>query len=67
MERRKSGMVVTIFAVLTVVALVLVVILRNVMNRNEGEEMDVSRYADRGITKAYMIADEDGELEAYDV
>lgn len=60
-------MVVTIFAVLTVVALVLVVILRNVMNRNEGEEMDVSRYADRGITKAYMIADEDGELEAYDV
>ena len=66
-ERRKSGMVVTIFAVLTVVALVLVVILRNVMNRNEGEEMDVSKYADRGITKAYMIADEDGELEAYDV
>ena len=54
-ERRKSGMVVTIFAVLTVVALVLVVILRNVMNRNEGEEMDVSKYADRGITKAYMI------------
>lgn len=67
MERRKSGMVVTIFAILTVAAIVLVVILRNVMNRNEGEEMDVSRYADRGITKAYMIPDEDGELEAYDV
>ena len=67
MERRKSGMVVTIFAILTVAAIVLVVILRNVMNRNEGEEMDVSRYADRGITKAYMISDEDGELEAYDV
>ena len=67
MERRKSGMVVAIFAVLTVAAIVLVVILRNVMNRNEGEEMDVSQYADRGITKAYMIADEDGELEAYDV
>jgi len=66
-ERRKSGMVVAIFAVLTVAAIVLVVILRNMMNRNEGEEMDVSRYADRGITKAYMIADEDGELEAYDV
>ena len=66
-ERRKSGMVVTIFAILTVAAIVLVVILRNVMNRNEGEEMDVSRYADRGITKAYMIPDEDGELEAYDV
>ncbi len=66
-ERRKSGVVVAIFAVLTVVALVLVVILRNVMNRNEGEEMDVSKYADRGITKAYMIPDEDGELEAYDV
>lgn len=67
MERRKSGMVVAIFAILTVAAIVLVVILRNVMNRNEGEEMDVSRYADRGITKAYMIPDEDGELEAYDV
>ena len=67
MERRKSGMVVTIFAILTVAAIVLVVILRNVMSRNEGEEMDVSRYADRGITKAYMIPDEDGELEAYDV
>ena len=67
MERRKSGMVVTIFVVLTVAAIVLVVILRNMMNRNEGEEMDVSKYADRGITKAYMIADEDGELEAYDV
>ena len=66
-ERRKSGMVVTIFAILTVAALALVVILRNVMNRNEGEEMDVSRYADRGITKAYMISDDDGELEAYDV
>jgi len=66
-ERRKSGMVVTIFVVLTVAAIVLVVILRNMMNRNEGEEMDVSKYADRGITKAYMIADEDGELEAYDV
>lgn len=66
-ERRKSGMVVTIFAILTVAAIVLVVILRNVMNRNEGEEMDVSRYADRGIKKAYMIPDEDGELEAYDV
>ena len=60
-------MVVTIFVVLTVAAIVLVVILRNMMNRNEGEEMDVSKYADRGITKAYMIADEDGELEAYDV
>ena len=67
MERRKSGMVVTIFAILTVAAIVLVVILRNVMSRNDGEEMDVSRYADRGITKAYMIPDEDGELEAYDV
>lgn len=67
MERRKSGMVVAIFAILTVAAIVLVVILRNVMNRNEGEEMDVSRYADRGITKVYMIPDEDGELEAYDV
>ena len=67
MERRKSGMVVTIFVVLTVVALALVVILRNVLNRNEGEEMDVSGYADKGITKAYMIPDEDGELEAYDV
>lgn len=67
MERRKSGMVVTIFVVLTVAAIVLVVILRNMMNRNEGEEMDVSKYADRGITKAYMIANEDGELEAYDV
>lgn len=66
-ERRKSGMVVTIFVILTVAALVLVVILRNMMNRNEGEEMDVSRYADRGITKAYMIPDDDGELEAYDV
>ena len=66
-ERRKSGMVVTIFVILTVAVLVLVVILRNVMNRNEGEEMDVSRYADRGITKAYMIPDVDGELEAYDV
>lgn len=66
-ERRKSGMVVTIFVILTVAALVLVVILRNRMNRNEGEEMDVSRYADRGITKAYMIPDDDGELEAYDV
>jgi len=60
-------MVVTIFVVLTVVALALVVILRNVLNRNEGEEMDVSGYADKGITKAYMIPDEDGELEAYDV
>lgn len=67
MERRKSGMVVTIFAILTVAAIVLVVILRNVMNRKEGEEMDVSRYADRGITKAYMIPDDNGELEAYDV
>jgi len=66
-ERRKSGMVVTIFVLLTVAAIVLVVLLRNRMNRNEGEEMDVSKYADRGITKAYMIPDEDGELEAYDV
>lgn len=53
--------------ILTVVALVMVVILRNMVNRNEGEEMDVSGYADRGIAKAYMIPDEEGELEAYDV
>ena len=66
-ERRKSSMVVTIFVILTVAAIVLVVLLRNRMNRNEGEAMDVSGYADRGITKAYMIPDEDGELEAYDV
>lgn len=66
-EKRRSGMVVTIFAIITVVAIVFVVLLRNLMNRNEGEAMDVSRYADRGITEAYMIPDENGELEAYDV
>jgi len=66
-EKRRSGMVVTIFAIITVVAIVFVVLLRNLLNRNEGEAMDVSRYADRGITEAYMIPDENGELEAYDV
>ena len=67
MEKRKSNVVVTIFAIITVVAIAMVVILRGMLNRNEGEEMDVSKYADRGITKAYMIPDESGTLTAYDV
>lgn len=67
MEKRRSGTIVTIFAIITVTAIVLVVLLRNLMNRNEGEAMDVSGYADRGITEAYMIPDENGELEAVDV
>ena len=39
MEKRKSNVVVTIFAIITVVAIAMVVILRGMLNRNEGEEM----------------------------
>lgn len=67
MERRKSSLVVMIFVALTVAAIVLVVLLKNMMNGNDGEELDVSRYTDRGITKAYRIPEQDGETEAYEV
>lgn len=67
MEKRRGGTVVTIFALLTVAVIVLVVLLRNFMNRKEGEAMDVSGFAERGITEAYMIPDENGALSAVDV
>lgn len=67
MEKRKSGIVVIVFLIITVAAIVFVVLLRNMMNRNEGKALDVSKYADRGIAKAYEISGDDGEDTVYDV
>ena len=67
MEKRKSGIVVIIFSVITVMAVVFVVLLRDRMSRNAGEALDVSKYADRGITKAYEVPGVDGEEMSYDV